>query len=96
MPPAVASPSGERSEDGASIRGRSPGAQLDQVQGNCGSGRIDICGNVPELENCIERTATMVQDDTIPDVGFDGKQNHCLTQALQSRRPLELKDRLPR
>jgi Nif-specific regulatory protein len=39
-------------------------------------------GNVREIENCIERTATMVQGDVIRGVAFPCRQNRCLTQTL--------------
>ena len=35
-----------------------------------------------ELENCIERTATMAQGEVIREFGFPCKQNKCLTQTL--------------
>jgi Nif-specific regulatory protein len=37
---------------------------------------------VRELENCVERTATMAQDDVITDLAFPCKENRCLTQVL--------------
>ncbi|MEY2686282.1 MAG: hypothetical protein RL375_480 [Pseudomonadota bacterium] len=39
-------------------------------------------GNVREIENCIERTATMVQGEVIRGVAFPCRQNRCLTQTL--------------
>jgi Nif-specific regulatory protein len=39
-------------------------------------------GNVREIENCIERTATMVQGDVIRGAAFPCRQNRCLTQTL--------------
>jgi len=37
---------------------------------------------VRELENCVERTATMMQGDTIRAVAFPCRHNRCLTQTL--------------
>jgi Nif-specific regulatory protein len=37
---------------------------------------------VRELENCVERTATMVQGEVIRDLAFPCRQNRCLTQTL--------------
>jgi Nif-specific regulatory protein len=39
-------------------------------------------GNVRELENCIERTATMVRGETITDTAFPCQHQRCLTQTL--------------
>jgi Nif-specific regulatory protein len=39
-------------------------------------------GNVRELENCVGRTATMVQGEFIRDLAFPCRQNRCLTQTL--------------
>jgi Nif-specific regulatory protein len=39
-------------------------------------------GNVREIENCIERTATMVQGEVIRGVAFPCRHNRCLTQTL--------------
>jgi Nif-specific regulatory protein len=37
---------------------------------------------VRELENCVERTATMAQGDFITDLAFPCQGNRCLTQVL--------------
>lgn len=39
-------------------------------------------GNVRELENCIDDSATMAPGDVSCDFGFPCKQNRCLTQTL--------------
>jgi Nif-specific regulatory protein len=37
---------------------------------------------VRELENCVERTATMAHGDAITDLAFPCRENRCLTQVL--------------
>ncbi len=39
-------------------------------------------GNVRQLENCIERTATMARGNLISDLNLSCRQNKCLTQLL--------------